>query len=58
MAKYYPSQVNFTSAEERKEFQDFCKEYFGRPFSTQVRRMLQQAKREAQQSKEPHGLHA
>lgn len=47
MAKYYPSQVNFTSPEERKEFQDFCKEYFGRPFSTQVRRMLQQAKREA-----------
>lgn len=61
MPKYYPSQVHFTSKEERKEFQEFCKAYFGRPLASQVRYMLQKARREAQEQgwrKEAHGIHA
>lgn len=46
MAKYFPSQVIFTSPEERKDFQDFCREHFGRSFSEQCRYMLAKAKRE------------
>lgn len=47
MAKYFPSQVLFATPEERRDFQRFCRDHFGRSFSDQCRHMLLKAKREA-----------